>query len=140
LGYTSRDQEPPLFRTDGSELLLSADGFSHGGVLDPEVGITEVYVGNPNRLPVYNQKTGVVSNVTHSFHIIESQVVSQTLPAGQYWLVSSNGNRVFVRSCLPGGVTRILADRVKRSRPGQTPSTSPGGADTAAVPAVRARP
>lgn len=124
-GILSVDGEPALFTSDGSELVFAADGFSHGGVLDPKVGSTAVYVGNPDRMPVFSQGSGHVTNVTHEFGIDEGQETIQILPAGRYWLVTSNGVHVTVRSCPPGGVTLLPTGRKSPSQTGQTPGTSP---------------
>lgn len=125
LGILSVDGEPALFTSDGSELVFAADGFSHGGVLDPKVGSTAVYVGNPDRMPLYVPASGHVTNVTHEFGIGEGQETSQILPAGRYWLVNSNFVHVTVRSCPPGGVTLLPTGRKSPSQTGQTPGTSP---------------
>lgn len=125
LGILSVDGEPALFTSDGSELVFAADGFSHGGVLDPKVGSTAVYVGSPDRMPVDVPASGHVTNVTHEFGINEGQETIQILPAGRYWLVTSNGVHVTVRSCPPGGVTLLPTGRKSPSQTGQTPGTSP---------------
>jgi hypothetical protein len=125
LGSPSGGDELALFTVDGSELVFAADGFSHGGVIDFGVGSTAVYVGNPDRMPVYVQASGSYTNVTHEFSIREGEVTSQTLPAGRYWMVASNFVDVTVRSCLPGGVTRVTNPRRNLIETGQTPGTSP---------------
>lgn len=125
LGYPGGSSEPVLITSDGSELVFAADGFSHGGVLDPKVGTTAVYVGNPDRMPVFSQESGHYTNVTHEFRIIEGQETSQILPAGQYWLVNSNFVHMTVRSCPPGGVTLLPTGQKSPTPTGQTPGTSP---------------
>lgn len=125
LPYASRGSEPAVFTSDGSELVFAADGFSHGGVLDPKVGTTAVYVGNPDRMPVFSQATGQLTNVTHEFGITEGQETSQTLPAGQYWLATSNFVDVTVRSCPPGGVTLLPTGQKSPTPTDQTPGASP---------------
>ena len=125
LGYPGREDEPAQFTSDGSELVFAADGFPHGGVLDSKVGSTAVYVGNPDRMPVYNKATSELTNVTHQFRIIEWQETSQTLPAGRYWLVNSNFRHITVRSCPPGGVTLLPPAQNTPSPTSQTPGTSP---------------
>jgi len=125
LGYPGGSSPPALFTSDGSELVFAADGFPHGGVLDPKVGITAVYVGNPDRMPVFSQGRGAYSNVTHEFQITEGQETTQTLPAGRYWLVNSNFRHMTVRSCPPGGVTLLPSGRNTPSPTTQTPGTSP---------------
>lgn len=125
LPYARRGLEPALFTSDGSELVFTADGFAHGGVLDPKVGKTAVYVGHPDRMPAFNERTSVLTNVTHEFRITEGQETSQTLPAGQYWLATSNFVDVKVRSCPPGGVTPLPPGQSSPSPTAQTPGTSP---------------
>jgi hypothetical protein len=125
LGRPSGGDELALFTVDGSELVFAADEFAHGGLFDPEVGSTAVYVGNPDRMPVYVQGSGSYTNVTHEFSITEGQVTSQTLPAGRYWLVTSNFVGVTVRSCLPGGVTRVTSSRRNLIPTGHPPSATP---------------
>ena len=125
LPYARRGMPPALFTSDGSELVFTADGFAHGGVLDPKVGSTAVYVGHPDRMPAYNRATSELTNVTHEFRIIEGKETSQTLPAGRYWLVTSNFVDVKVRSCPPGGVTLLPTAQNSPSPAPQTPGTSP---------------
>lgn len=123
LGRPSGGDDLALFSVDGSELVFAADRFSHGGILDPDVGVTAVYVGDPDRMPVYVVKgSGDYTNVTHEFSIWEGQVISQTLPAGRYWLVTSNFVHVTVRSCRSGGVTGVTTPHVNLYPPGQAPS------------------
>jgi hypothetical protein len=125
LPFAHRGLAPALFTADGSQLVFTADGFAHGGLLDPKVGKTAVYVGNPDRMPVYNRATSVLTNVTHEFGITEGQETSQTLPAGRYWLATSNFVHVKVRSCPPGGVTLLPSAQNTPSPTPQTPGTSP---------------
>jgi hypothetical protein len=108
LGRRGRESEPALFTSDGSQLVFTASGFSHGGLEFSKVGSTRVSVGNPNRRPVHNRATGVTTNVSHEFSITEGQVTAQTLPAGRYWLVNSNGVEMTVRSCPAWGVALLL--------------------------------
>lgn len=116
LPYSSRGLErTAMFTSDGSELVFTADGFAHGGVLDPKIGKTAVYVGRPPRMPVFNAATSELTNVTHEFHLTEGQETSQTLPAGRYWLATSNFVHVTVWSCPPGGVTLFPPGRSSAS-------------------------
>ncbi len=108
-----------------SELVFAADGFSYGGVLDLKVGSTAVYVGNPDRMPVYVPASGHVTNVTHEFGIDEGQETIQILPAGRYWLVTSNGVHVDGAVLPSRGVTLLPTGRKSPSPTGQTPGTSP---------------
>ena len=125
LSYNHISEEPALFTVDGSELVFAADGFPHGGILDPKVGSTAVYVVNPDRMPVFSEASGHVTNVTHEFGIDEGQETNQILPAGRYWLATSNFVVVTVRSCPPGGVTLLPSGRTTPSPAAQTPGTSP---------------
>ena len=126
LPYSSRGMErAALFTSDGSELVFTADGFAHGGVLDPKVGKTAVYVGRPPRMPVFNEATSELTNVTHEFRITEGQETSQTLPAGRYWLATSNFVHIKVWSCPPGGVTLLPPGRSRASSTPQAPGTAP---------------
>ncbi len=53
-----------IFRTDGSEILVSASGFPHGAPFDPKVGSTLVYVGDAGTRPTYDAQRNVVTSAT----------------------------------------------------------------------------
>ena len=97
--------EPAWFRTDGSALYLQARSFEHGGVLDPAVGQTAIYIGPASMRPLA-QANGYVRGATHSLSLREGTYGTVTLPPGDYWLTSSQGGDLFVIGCRQSAVVR----------------------------------
>lgn len=97
--------EPAWFRTDGSTLYLHARRFEHGGVLDPAVGQTAIYIGPASIRPLA-QPNGYVRGATHSLSLRERTYGAVTLPPGDYWLTSSQGGDLLVIGCSERAVVR----------------------------------
>ncbi len=94
-----------LFSTGGDEVWVTARSFSHGGIFDPEVGRTAVYIGTEANPLTYDQQSGQVANVVVQTSVEEGTWSAVELPKGRYRLWSTTGGDVWVRSCQPDGVT-----------------------------------
>ncbi len=105
LGSPSGSQ-PAWFHTDGSPLYITARRFEHGGIFDPDVGQTAIYLGpaevTPQLLP-----NGYVRGATHSLSVREKTYGMIQLAAGSYWLTSSQGGDVLVIACSPNALTQV---------------------------------
>lgn len=99
LGMPFRGSQVAFFNTDGSDLYLTAHDFPKGGVFDPKVGSTLVNIGESTKLPVYDEQRSTVSNTLIELEITESQYTQHRLPAGRYWLWTSNFADIKVASC-----------------------------------------
>jgi len=87
------------FTTNGGLLYVTAYGFSHGGVLDPDVGHTSIYIG-PGSPEGENAEP---SNALASLSLTEDDYSTVELPVGTYWLVG--GPIIEIVSCEEGGVS-----------------------------------
>lgn len=94
-----------LFSAAGGEVWVTARSFSHGGIFDPEVGLTTIYIGTEAEPLIHQQQSSRVDNAVVKTHVEEGTWSSVELPEGRYRLWSSTGGDVWVRSCQPDGVT-----------------------------------
>jgi hypothetical protein len=100
------------FSAKGGVLFLTARRFQHGGPFDAANGSTAIYMGPADHPPEWDQQRNLVSNTTLQVHVEEREFTHFELPAGRYWLWSSNGGDVVVVSCTEGGLSS--AKRVNR--------------------------
>lgn len=105
LGYPFRGQEVAVFQAAGGTVHVTVRQFPHGGVLDPEVWRSGVYLGHADDPPTYDEQSGRVSNVVTQTSVVEGTWSAVELEAGRYWLWATNGGDVAVRSCEPDGVS-----------------------------------
>jgi hypothetical protein len=103
----SRAPAAARFTTDGGALYVSAAGFPHGGPFDPKVGSTQIYVGRAATPPTWNRQTNVVSHVSVSVGVDEGRDTPLTLPAGNWWLLSSWTVSITLKSCKPSTITQV---------------------------------
>lgn len=82
-----------------ARLGFRAEGFQHGGVLDPPRGVVAVSVGPWSRQPSYDAQRNVISNVTHEFYVREGETALMTLEAGDYWVLESLSVELTVSAC-----------------------------------------
>jgi hypothetical protein len=97
---------PGQFSTTGGTVFVQPDKFARAGVFD--VGdrmITAISVGPLSTLPTSSLPTPGAGVIRISLH--EREYGHVELPAGQYWLVSSNIAQVQIMSCTPGALTEI---------------------------------
>lgn len=106
LGSPSGNQ-PARFHTDGSVLYVTARRFEHGGIFDPDVGQTAIYFG-PAEVTPKLESNGYVRGATHSLSARERTYSMIRLPAGSYWLVSSQGGDILVIACSPEAITQVM--------------------------------
>jgi hypothetical protein len=105
LGIPSRGEEPALFTTAGGTVHVMVGGFPHGGVLDPEVWRSGIYVGDAAVPPTYDEQSSEVTGVVAQTSVLEGSWSSLELGPGRHWLWATNGAEVVLRSCEPGGLT-----------------------------------
>lgn len=91
------------FETTGGKLYATAYDLSHGGAFDPKVGQTRLYIGEEatdgGTLPDPPPGTMFTKDV------VEDKFVEFELPAGSYWLATTNAARIAVVSCSENGVS-----------------------------------
>jgi hypothetical protein len=95
------------FTTIGGTLFVTAYGFSHGGILDPEVAGTAIYFGLADQPPTWDRQTNP-SNLQAEIFVVEDDFTKVDLPAGRYWVLTSNGANVAIVSCEEDGVSDPL--------------------------------
>jgi len=83
--------------------------YEKGGIFDPEVGASGIYIGPIDQPPTADQQSGRVSNVLVETTVIEGTWSAVDLPAGRFWLWTSSGTDVAVRSCEDAGVSGAVA-------------------------------
>ena len=105
LGRPFRGQQWAEFDAAGGEVFVTVRRFEKGGVLDPEVGRSAVFLGPASSPPRYDEQSGRVSGAVARVSVVEDTWSSVELPAGRYWLWATNGSDVVVRSCEPAGVS-----------------------------------
>jgi hypothetical protein len=99
LGSPYLSQPVAYFTTDGSDVYISARHFEHGGIFDPETGTTGIWIGDSATPPIYDEHTSQVSNTKLELSVQEGKHKKAQLPAGRYWLWSSNGGDIVAASC-----------------------------------------
>lgn len=104
LGYPHVGGNVAEFTTNGSDLYVTARKFEHGGVMDPQKWLVDVYVGQINKLPIWDQQRDIVSNTTSKITFEEGEYGKFHLNVGRYWLWSG-GNDILIISCDPNGVS-----------------------------------
>lgn len=93
------------FSTDGSTVYVTARSFEKGGPLDPEQGLTAVWVGHNDVTPRYDEQSGRVLGATERIMVREGDFGAIDLDAGRYWLWTSTGGDVLAISCARRGVS-----------------------------------
>lgn len=93
------------FVTSGGTLYATAYGFTHGGFGNAEVGVTRLFIGRgtPERVDAGQRPEGTLV----SLRVVEDDYSELDLPAGEYWLVSSNDADVALLSCSANGVKPV---------------------------------
>ena len=99
LGIPFRGARTAFFRTSGGELRIGVSGL--GDSLFGAVTQTGVDIGPGRHAPEVDRASNRVRGAIRSVTVHEDRPTSVDLPAGSYWLVSSNGGRIELRTC-PG--------------------------------------
>jgi hypothetical protein len=95
------------FATQGGQIYATASGFSHGGVFDSAVGDSRLYVGSGTPENYSFQGGEGPSNAILSIGVKEDTYAELELPAGTYWLISSNRAEIALVSCIESGVSTV---------------------------------
>ncbi|MEX2553651.1 MAG: hypothetical protein WD627_11705 [Actinomycetota bacterium] len=92
------------FTTKGGLLYATATGFLHGGFAQPDVGVTRIHVGADGSPKDFQAGTRP-SNTLVTVRVVEDDFNKFELPAGTYWLISSNYAEISIVSCEEMGVS-----------------------------------
>ncbi|MGI8536261.1 MAG: hypothetical protein ACR2K2_07105 [Mycobacteriales bacterium] len=103
--YTYASRGPAYFSTSGGTVYLVARRFEQGGFLDVPHPRTLFSVGPGSTPPVVDPQAATVAGVRSEVQAGADEWVPVDLPAGQWWVLSSNGGDVRAASCVPGGVS-----------------------------------
>ena len=107
LGRPGQSGPPAEFTTSGANLYVSARGFLHGGPLDPRISITMVSVGPADKPPTWDQQRNLITNLQEQVEVREGQLSLLRLPAGRYWLWTSNTVSITLESCQAGNISAV---------------------------------
>ncbi|MFP5377185.1 MAG: hypothetical protein ACLGIO_10470 [Acidimicrobiia bacterium] len=105
LGRPGEGGPPAEFTSSGGDIHVSAQ-FQDSGSFDYP-GSTRVSVGPVDRPPAVDRQRGLVANVVEQVTVHEGEAALLRLPAGRYWLLSSNTIPVTLRSCEAGAITDV---------------------------------
>lgn len=87
--------------------MFTATGFYHGGPLDPPRGATLLSLGDISTPPSYDAPRSVVANAKFQVSVQESEEKGVDVPAGSYWVWSSNTVTITVSPCSPASLTNV---------------------------------
>lgn len=107
IGQSSPPDRLATFRTDGNPIYISVSGFLHDQGFDPKIGSTAIYLGPATELPTYDAQRNIVTNLQTQVTAREGSNVRVDLPAGDYWLWSSNHVSITLESCIKDGITNV---------------------------------
>lgn len=95
------------FTTDGNPLVISAADFEKSGWVTSGKRSTEVDIGPDTSPPTYDELTGIVTGATSRVSVEEGALVHVQLPAGRYWIWSTNSAALQLHSCTPDNPTSV---------------------------------
>ena len=90
------------FESAGGTLYITAYDFPHGAVFDSEVGQTRLYIGE-EPLDGYTPPEPPPGTLV-TLSVVEDDFVEFEVPAGFYWLATTNAARIAIVSCSENGV------------------------------------
>lgn len=88
---------------------VTATGFSKGGIFDPDVGSTAVYVGIMDQPPTYDEQRSTVSDTVVDTRVVEDTWTALDLDAERHWLWTSNSAVIGLKTCDGPPVTDVYA-------------------------------
>jgi hypothetical protein len=109
VGSAFLDGEPTYVTLTAGTYAARAEGFLHGGVLDPPVGRTSLVWGPASNLPTYSPGSNTVTNATDSFDVVEGSATVRTMPAGRIWLLNSSYPRLSLQACGGAQISEVSA-------------------------------
>lgn len=91
---------------------ISARDFSHGGMFDPDVWRTTVYIGSQEVPPTYDAQRSRVTGADVEVDVVEETWSRVELDAGAHWVWAISGGSILIKSCegLPITDVRQAAD------------------------------
>jgi hypothetical protein len=106
LGALALDSVPRQFvRVRAGWYRLTASGFQHGGVLDPNIGRTTVVWGPATTPPRYDPGPATVTGSLGHADVVEGEETWVQLSDAQLWFLNSNGARLAMHACPPATFT-----------------------------------
>ena len=132
LGHPGESGAPAAahFTTTGGVLYVTAYNFDHSEILDfGYPGWTANSIGPADTPPSYDPQRSIVTPTTKGFSVEEDSWVEFEIPAGRYWLLTSNYVDIDIASCSPGSVAgqpAPTAPTLPRPRLANPPCPSPG--------------
>lgn len=88
---------------------VTATGFEKGGIFDPDVGSTAVYVGTMDQPPTYDEQRSAVSDTVVDTRVVEDTWTALDLEADRHWLWTSNSAVIALKTCDGPPVTDVYA-------------------------------
>lgn len=95
--------------TEPGRVWVTATGFLHGGIFDPEVGTAAVYVGSMQAPPTYDPQRSLVTNTLVNTRVVEETWTALDLEAGAHWLWTSASPDISLKTCDGPAVTDVYA-------------------------------
>lgn len=95
--------------TEPGRVWITATGFPHGGIFDPDVGTAAVYVGSMQAPPTHDQQRSIVTNTLVDTRVIEETWTALDLEVGAHWLWTSASPTISLKTCDGRAVTDVYA-------------------------------
>lgn len=104
LGNPYVGKEVSEFTTNGGTFYVKSQKFDHAGIMTPEQYNETIYIGEINKLPIWDHQKGIVVNAAQKINFKEGNYGEIRTSSGRYWLWSGGGDVILV-SCDPNGVS-----------------------------------
>lgn len=105
LGRPGEGGPPAEFTSSGADIYVTAE-FQDSGFFN-YAGSTRISVGPADRPPMVDRQRGIVTNVVEEITVEEGKEGLLRLPAGRYWVLSSNTVPVTIQSCEAGAIADV---------------------------------
>ena len=122
LGVPFRGVSAAFFHTSGGEVRIGVSELSDTVLGD--MTQTGVDIGPGESTPEIDRDSNHVLNASESVTVHLDRLAAVSLPAGSYWLVSSNGGRIALHTCPDVTISDV---RPADGDPGSAFSTQPSG-------------
>jgi len=109
LGRSGLGLPAAWFHTTGGRLQVTATAIVPDAQLNPKTAVTEVSIGTDGAGPQPGPQAGSVANARWQLPAQENLPAALELPAGKYWLTTSNGAEVRLALCQAGTIEAVSA-------------------------------